>query len=177
MMTDKLHTYNNQKQRNNRRFMLFDRDSWQEIWITITSNKLRSLLTAFGIFWGIFMLMVMVGLGMGILNFSNSTFGHVSANSTLMFTSQTTIPYQGFQKGRMWNITTDDQKVIRHDFKEVRYITGFIFGGYSTNNVARADKMGDFQILGLEPDFNKIVPNKLFQGRYLNEIEIGRAHV
>ena len=171
-MKEEIKNNRTQAHRNHSMWVLFDLDSWQEIWITITHNKLRSLLTAFGIFWGIFMLMVMVGLGMGILNFSNASFGHVSANTSLMFTNQTTIPYQGFQKVPMWYLTTEDQKVLKNDYKEIRYLTGFLFGGYNINNVVRNDKMGSFQIIGLEPQYNQIIPNRILEGRYLNEIDI-----
>ena len=157
------------------RFILFDPDSWQEIWITITQNRLRSFLTAFGIFWGIFMLVVMVGLGTGIQNSATSSLGHIAANTTLIFPSETTIPYKGFQKGRYWEFTTDDQFVMDKEFGDIEYQSAFIFGSSNDNNTVRKDKYGSYRVIGLEPQFNKIAPAKILKGRFLNELDIKEA--
>ena len=77
---------------------MFDLDNWQEIWTTITRNKLRSILTAFGVFWGIYMLVVMAGMGNGIQNKMIGELGKFSVNSTFIFSRNTTEPYADLPK-------------------------------------------------------------------------------
>ncbi len=62
---------------------MFDLDRWYEIWITITHNKSRSFLTAFGVFWGMFMLVVMIGAGNGLSNTINAQMEGFATNSAL----------------------------------------------------------------------------------------------
>ena len=69
---------------------MFDLDSWQEVWVTISRNKRRSLLTAFGVFWGIFMLVVMLGAGNGLSEGIASEIQGFSENSAFFFTNATT---------------------------------------------------------------------------------------
>ena len=71
---------------------MFDLDTWQEIWLTITRNKSRSLLTAFGVFWGVFMLVVMAGFGVGIRHGIMDGVEHFEANSAFFFTDATSEP-------------------------------------------------------------------------------------
>ncbi len=77
---------------------MFDRDKWQEIYSSLKSNKLRTFFTAFGVFWGIFMLIIMMGSGNGLRNAVYDGMGDFATNSAIMFTRQTTIPYKGFPK-------------------------------------------------------------------------------
>ena len=87
---------------------IFDLDNYQEIWHTITRNKMRSLLTAFGVFWGMFMLIVMVALGDSVRRGIIDQTGGVAQNSSFFWTTTTSMPYKGFKKGRSWNIHEDD---------------------------------------------------------------------
>ncbi|MDD3406001.1 MAG: ABC transporter permease [Sphingobacteriia bacterium] len=153
---------------------MFDLDTWQEIWLTITRNKMRSLLTAFGVFWGVFMLVVMAGFGVGIKHGIMDGVDHFEANSTFMFTDRTSEPYKGFQRGRIWNMTMSDYEAIQAQYAhEIKYMSGVIFGDRSvTNNIVRSDKYGSFSVMGFSPDYDHINPSRMLQGRFINDIDI-----
>ena len=78
---------------------MIDRDKWQEIFHTLRQNKLRTGLTAFGVLWGIFMLMIMLGAGTGLQNAVYSGMGDFATNSMFIWAQGTTIPYKGFPRG------------------------------------------------------------------------------
>ena len=101
---------------------MFDIDRWQEIWITITHNKSRSVLTAFGVFWGMLMLVLMVGAGNALEKGMTSQIEGFATNSCFFESQQTSLPYKGFRKGRRWNITNSDLPVIREKVPELQYI-------------------------------------------------------
>ncbi len=151
---------------------MFDLDAWQEVWLTITRNKMRSFMTAFGVFWGIFMLVVMIGAGTGLGNGMSKNVKAFSANSIFMFTNRTTVPYMGFKKGRYWDMKNDDLTILKRTVPEIKYISSIVFGGSQDNNVVRGDKYGTFDIMGYFPDYNKIDPQEMVYGRFINDIDI-----
>ena len=152
---------------------MFDLDTWQEIWLTITRNKSRSLLTAFGVFWGVFMLVVMAGFGVGIRHGIMDGVEHFEANSAFFFSESTSEPYKGFQRGRVWFMDMSDYEAVKHQYADkIKYMSGVMFGGSSTNNVVRLDKFGSFSIMGFSPDYNLINPSRILQGRFINDIDI-----
>ena len=93
--------------------MRIDRDNIEEILITISRNKTRSALTAFGVFWGIFMLVFMLGGGHGMKNILARELSGVANNSGFVFSSRTTVPYKGFRKGRRWDIDMKDLEAMQ----------------------------------------------------------------
>src|SRR5574344_2276025 len=93
--------------------MKLDLDTWSEILLTITRNKTRSLLTAFGVFWGIFMLIALIGGGKGLQQMMSSNFAGFATNSGFIFAQATGKPYKGFQKGRARDMNTSDIEMIR----------------------------------------------------------------
>ena len=150
----------------------FDLDRWQEIWITITHNKSRSVLTAFGVFWGMFMLVVMVGAGVALERGMNSQIEGFATNSCFIWAERTSEPYKGFKKGRVWNMTNEDIPAILSYTPEIQYIAPVLFGNSGTNNVTRNDKSGTFHVKGNVPQYNQIDESKLIYGRYINDIDI-----
>jgi putative ABC transport system permease protein len=152
--------------------LFFDRDRWEEIWLTITHNKSRSFLTAFGVFWGMFMLVAMVGAGAALKNGIFSQIEGFATNSCFVFTNPTSQPYHGFRKGRYWNITNEDIPVIVKNVPEIQYIAPMIEGSRSEHNVSRDEYTGTFGVQGQYPVFNKINENKMLYGRYINDIDI-----
>jgi putative ABC transport system permease protein len=151
---------------------IFDLDRWQEIWITITHNKSRSFMTAFGVFWGMFMLVVMVGSGVALERGMNSQIEGFATNSCFVWTEQTSLPYKGLKKGRHWDLVNADIPVLENNISEIQYLAPVLFGGNNTNNVSRNEKTGSFNIKGNYPSYNKIDESIMMYGRYVNDIDI-----
>ena len=151
---------------------LFDLDRFQEIWITITRNKVRSFLTGFGVFWGIFMLMIMIGSGQGFENGIMKNTEGFSTNSCFIWNDQTSEPYKGFKKGRQWNMHNRDVEAARKNIPEIEVITPMIWGNRSSDNVARNDKAGTYTVKGLYPDYVKVETQRLKYGRFINDLDI-----
>jgi len=151
---------------------MFDIDRWQEIWFTITHNKSRSFLTAFGVFWGMFMLVVMVGAGVALQRGMSSQIEGFATNSCFVWAQQTSEPYKGLKKGRNWNMENADISLLINKIPEIQYLAPVLFGGQSTNNVTRNDKAGTYGVKGNYPSYNKIDESKMVYGRYINDIDI-----
>ena len=151
---------------------MFDKDKWQEIWLTITRNKMRSVLTAFGVFWGIFMLVLMSGSGKGLEDGITSGVKDFAHNTCYFFSMRTTEPYAGFAKGRNWSIRTSDIEVLKNRFPEIERISAIMFGGGNDNNTLRNSKYGSYMVKGLSPDYLYIEPQRMLYGRYINEVDI-----
>jgi putative ABC transport system permease protein len=153
--------------------LAFDADRWQEIWMTITSNKSRSFLTAFGVFWGILMLVLMVGAGKALETGIMSQMEGFATNSVFFMAERTTEPYKGFRKGRVWNMTNSDLPIIRQRVEELQYISPVLFGGGSGDeNVVRGEKSGSYLVKGCYPEYDLIEKSKMLYGRYVNDIDI-----
>jgi len=153
---------------------IFDLDRWQEIFSALKKNKLRTFFTAFGVFWGIFMLVIMLGSGKGLENGATEGFGDMATNSIFMWTQNTTVPYKGFPPGRRYNFNNEDTQALLDNIPEIEYLAPRIqgWGGSTANNVIRGERTGNFRIQGDYPDYNKIDPMYILQGRFINDNDI-----
>ena len=153
---------------------MFDLDKWQEIFSAIKKNKMRTFLTAFGVFWGIFMLVIMLGSGKGLQNGITKGFGDFATNSIFMWSRTTTEPYNGLPGGRRWNLRNSDIEALRNSINEIEYIAPRLqaWGGEGSNNVVRNQNTGAFYIHGDYPEWNLIDPVEMVHGRYLNHYDI-----
>ncbi len=153
---------------------IFDPDSWQEIFSTLKKNKLRTFFTAFGVFWGIFMLIIMLGSGTGLKNGVNSGMGDLATNSMFMWTQRTTVPYKGFPRGRFFRFRNSDTRALLDNIPEIEYIAPRIRGFSRTgdNNVVRGERTGSFSIQGDYPEYNLIDPVEMIAGRFINDLDI-----
>ena len=86
--------------------MKIDIDRYREILDTLTRNKSRSFLTGFGVFWGVFMLIALIGGGQGLKELLQKNFAGFATNSGIIWAQPTTKAYKGFHKGRGWCITS-----------------------------------------------------------------------
>ncbi|MDR2057416.1 MAG: ABC transporter permease [Dysgonamonadaceae bacterium] len=154
---------------------MFDLDRLQEIWVTITRNKARSFLTGFGVFWGIFMLMIMLGAGHGLEKGMMESIDGFATNSCFMGAGTTALPYKGFQKGRNWNIHNRDLEILLQSVPEIDCLSPMLFGARSTNNVAFNDNSGSYSVRGLHANYIKIEQQRMLFGRFINDIDVLQA--
>ncbi|MDR3338871.1 MAG: ABC transporter permease [Candidatus Symbiothrix sp.] len=154
---------------------MFDLDRLQEIWVTITRNKVRSFLTCFGVFWGIFMLMIMMGAGHGLEYGMMENIEGFATNSCIMGTEETGLAYKGFQKGRRWNIHNKDIDILKRSVPEIDCLSPILFGGRSENNVVYNDNSGSYNIRGLNANYTKIEQQRMSFGRFINDIDVVQA--
>ena len=83
--------------------MRIDLDSYREILDTLTRNKSRSFLTGFGVFWGVFMLVALIGGGQGLKEMLEKNFEGFAQNTVIVWSQQTSKPYKGFRKVLWWS--------------------------------------------------------------------------
>ncbi|MFT3737302.1 MAG: ABC transporter permease [Breznakibacter sp.] len=153
---------------------MFDLDRWQEILSAIKQNKLRSAMTAFGVGWAIYMLVVMSGAGNGLKNGITEGVKDFATNSAFMWSEKTTKAYEGYKRGRWWSITNSDIEEIRNQVPEVDVISPRLQGWNlrKGENVVRGKKAGSFNVMGDYPQYRFIDPCTTPYGRYINEEDI-----
>ncbi len=152
-----------------RRLTLFDRDTWQEIFGTIRKHKLRTGLTALGVFWGIFMLIFVLGMGAGLKNGVYRQFGDRAKNVLFVYPNRTTMPYEGFRSGRVPRMTRADIDILKNNIDNIDGIAPRL----SLNNrVARvSDKTEEVEIRGEYEDMIRLEALKVYEGRYINRAD------
>ena len=150
---------------------MFDRDRWIEIWSTITQNKSRSLLTCFGVFWGIFMLVILLGSGNGMKNAMFKGVNGFSTNSVLFIAEKTSLPFKGFKEGRRWNFHNSDIDLIMKTVDGVAYISPTIWADQGDKNVIYKKKNGSYTVKGVYSANFKIEKPIVRFGRLFNELD------
>jgi putative ABC transport system permease protein len=135
---------------------------------------MRSFLTAFGVGWGIFMLVVMTGAGNGLVNGITEGIKDFATNSAFIWTNLTTKPYNGFKQGRSWNFTNKDMDIIRREIPEIEILAPKLQGWNVSQgeNVIRGLKSGSFTVNGDVPEYNFIDPCDMVYGRFLNQLDM-----
>jgi len=151
---------------------MFDIDKWQEIIGTIRKNKLRTFLTMFGVYWGIFMLMILMGSGNGLENGVNNEFKGWASNGGFVWSNRTTMPYNGLQPGRYIRLVNEDREALISKVKGLEYLAPRLnlYGG--NNNITRKDKAGSFRVYGDYPDYQKVQIVDMLEGRHINDLDI-----
>ena len=152
---------------------MFDQDNWQEIFATIKKNKLRTTLTAFGVFWGILMLVIMLGAGNGLHKGVMKDFQGSATNSFFMWTQRTGKAFQGLKAGRTFNFTNEDAAALLtlNDLDVIAPMNQL--GDYEgSNNVIRGLKTGTFAVMAEYPAFTSIEAIDVSSGRFINANDI-----
>lgn len=148
---------------------MIDLDRYKEILDTLTRNKTRSFLTGFGVFWGIFMLVALLGGGKGLRELLSSNFKGFANNSGVFIAQNTTKPYDGLKKGRSWSMVYKDLERVRQQVPEVDRVTPMISRWGFT--AVHEDKKSSCVFKGLEKDYQHIEAPDLYYGRYLNDLD------
>ncbi len=150
---------------------MFDRDKWAEIYQVLSKNPFRTAATAFGVFWGIFMLIIMLGAGKGLEKGVTADFQYTATNSMFLWTQGTSKAYAGFKVGRNFEMTNADMQFLRDNVKEIEYLCPRNqLGGYrGGDNVTRGIKTGAFSINGDYPEYFHVEPRPVTAGRFIND--------
>ena len=153
---------------------MFSKDRWDEILEALNANRVRTFLTAFGVFWGITILVLLLALTNGLRNGVTADFGNFATNSMFMWGQRTSISYKGVPKGKRVEYKISDVEAIKGDMPELKYVSPRnSLGGYNgANNVTRGTKTGAFQIYGDYPEFIKQKPMDILEGRFLSYSDI-----
>lgn len=153
---------------------MFSRDQWDEILESLSSNWFRTIMTAFGVFWGIFILVILLAAGNGLGNGVKSNFSGLATNSMFMWSQPTSISYGGLNKGRRYNFKIGDVDAIKRNVNGVKIVSPRNrLGGFGgDNNVQRGLKKGAFNVYGDYPQIIEQQPMDITSGRFINQIDI-----
>lgn len=145
-------------------------DIIQEIYETIKRNRLRTALTGFAVAWGIFMLIVLLGAGNGLLNAFEQQSGNMAMNSFQIWPGQTSIPYQGLKEGRHIKLTEKELELTQQMKEHVTHANAIIEQGgvtlcYEQDHIST-------QLTGVMPSYPKTNGLQLKEGRFINQLDI-----
>ncbi|MCO5725678.1 ABC transporter permease [Robiginitalea marina] len=159
--------------------LLFDSNTWQEIFGSIRKNKVRTVITMIGVLWGIFVYIAMSGAAKGLDNGFEKQFESVAINSLFTWAQSTSMPYAGFKTGRQLQLKLGDAQVLQNRIPEIEYIAPRnvrgVFGG-SPGLIVRGQKTGNYAVYGDYPVFTRIATKKIYDGgRFVNDKDIENA--
>lgn len=147
------------------KLMIFDIDNWREIGATLSRNKTRTFLTAFGIFWGTAMLTLLWGGSHGLTGMMRSNFDGIATNSAMVFANRTTIPYKGYRKGMKWDLDVNDMNNLKASVPSIESISPMSQRA-TTYKHGTQSKTGAVQ--GIESSFIEAIPPIITSGRFIN---------
>ena len=144
-----------------------------EIWQTARRNKLRTGLTGFAVAWGIFMLIVLLGAGNGLINANLKQSDRFLSSSMVVFGGETSMAYQGLKENRDIRLHQRDIEITDEDFKKVVDEVGAQYR--TTAMVSNGQQYLTGQIAGVYPNHIKIDKVEMLQGRFINSIDVNES--
>lgn len=153
---------------------MFDRDKWNEILEALTANTFRTILTAFGVFWGIFILVILLAAGNGLENGVKKGFDGIATNTMFMWSQTASKPYKGLPANRKFNFKNADVAALKENFPDLLYVSprNQLGGFEGANNVVRGTKTAAYTIYGDYPELINQEPMDIPKGRFLNQQDI-----
>ncbi|MBR2151573.1 MAG: ABC transporter permease [Prevotella sp.] len=142
----------------------------KEIGQTTKRNKLRTALTGFAVAWGIFMIIVLLGAGNGLINANLQQSGEWLTNSMEAYGGRTSKPYNGLSEGRNIDLNTKDLGITESEFKNTIDDVGATY--YYSTTVSHGEQYMNLQIMGVYPIHSSIVKRSLICGRNINNIDL-----
>lgn len=158
---------------------IFDKNTWQEIFGSISKNKTRTIITVIGVLWGIFIYIALAGAAKGLDHGFEKQFETVAMNSMFAWAQSTSMPYKGYKTGRQLQLKLGDLQVLQNRIPEIQYIAPRnvrgVFGD-SPGTIVRGNKTGNYAVYGDYPVYTKIATKKIYDGgRFINDEDIDQA--
>ncbi|WP_433835270.1 ABC transporter permease [Flavobacterium anhuiense] len=153
---------------------MFSKDNWDEILQALTANVFRTVLTAFGVFWGIFILVILLAAGKGLENGIKKGFDGIATNTMFMWSQTTSKAYKGLPKTRRYDFRNSDVAALKEALPDLLYVSPRNqLGDFNgSNNVVRGTKTSAFTIYGDYPELIKQQPMDIVKGRFVNQQDI-----
>ncbi|MFH6995591.1 ABC transporter permease [Flavobacterium sp. FlaQc-48] len=153
---------------------MFKKDNWDEILQALTANVFRTVLTAFGVFWGIFILVILLAAGKGLENGVKKGFDGIATNTMFMWSQTTSKAYKGLPKTRRYDFRNSDVTALKSALPDLLYVSPRNqLGDFNgSNNVVRGTKTAAFTIYGDYPELIKQQPMDIIKGRFVNQQDI-----
>ncbi len=153
---------------------MIDRDIWREVYSALSSNRMRTLLTASGIFWGIFILIVMLGFGNGVEAGVNRSMQGYASNVLYLWGRRTSEPWQGLAPGRAIRLDNDDTAALEAGLDNVAHLAPRARLGRwrGRNDVSHGAKVSDAEVMGDTPVLRHILPMDIRVGRFINQLDM-----
>ena len=148
---------------------LFDRDTWQEVYDSMSKNKLRTGITMVGVWWGILLLITLLGAARGMENSFNRLFGDFATNSVFVWGQSTSKPFKGFQEGKRVQLKLSHAKKIEENVEGIEFV---VPRNRNQALVVRNFLSGSFSINGDYPLLDKVQKKRLLKGRFINQNDI-----
>lgn len=150
---------------------LFDRDTWQEVIDSMSKNKLRTVITMVGVWWGILLLIALLGAARGIENSFNRQFSDFATNSMFIWGQNTSKPFKGFQEGRFVRLKLSDARRLQENIEGIEFV---VPRNQRSSFVVRNMLSGTFGIAGDYPLLDVVQKKKLVkgQGRFINQTDM-----
>ncbi|TMM58253.1 ABC transporter permease [Maribacter algarum] len=152
---------------------MFSKDRWKEILEVLSSNVWRTVATAFGVGWGIFILIILLAAGKGLENGIRQDFNGVATNTMFMWTETTSMAYEGLPEGRNFNFKLEDVDLLRRNVPELRIISPRnSIRMQEGDNVIRGTETGRYRVFGDYPEIIEQNPMFVAHGRFFNYNDI-----
>ena len=148
-----------------------DFDKWQEIFESLRRHKLRTTLTAISVWWGIFMLIILLGAGSGLENSAKRDFEDDSMNTFFIYGGVTSLPYKGLKPGRYIQFVNEDRETLDKKIEGIEYTSGRLWL-WGDNLTKYEDKALSFDLRPVHPEHLHIEKTIIEQGRFLNDVDL-----
>jgi len=144
-------------------------DFWHEIFMALSRNKLRTFLTGFAISWGIFILIVLLAAGNGLMNSVSEEFSSRSTNNYTLYGGFTSKPYKGHNSNRWIHFTDKDIRMLENHFPHVDQVSPCI---NTSGNAVYGDKLSPISLEGVRPVYAKTNGVDMTAGRFIDELDL-----
>jgi putative ABC transport system permease protein len=152
---------------------MFDVDTWHEVFTTLHKNVLRTAMTAWGVFWGAFMLVVMLGIGRGLEGGVTRNMASLTANNVFVWGGRSSVPHAGLALGRPIRLDLDDVAAVRQLPGVLAVTPGIELGGWRQgNNLVYGEHVANFGVRGEAPQFLEVAVDRPYLGRFINETDM-----
>ncbi|MDO5654565.1 MAG: ABC transporter permease [Flavobacteriaceae bacterium] len=146
--------------------LILKRDTWSEIFYALDKNKVRTALTIIGVVWGMLLFVFLLGLVNGLRNGFDRDLKGNSTNSLFVWTQQTSMPYEGFGRGRTFSLKTEDVDAVKNRFEHVNMV---VPRNRQSATIVHGTAYSNYSIYGDYPEQNKMFVKKVIHGRFIND--------